>query len=215
MNIFKRNIKSNRGFTLVELLVVMAAITILSGAVFQLFTATGKYVKAVESINDYQALTTDALYRLRTELADRAWVETIATDSTDSSGAMKYDVTNLDYGYIVMHKVEVNPATGAVTGGGATLQGVKLDPTIGAPVRTADQNIAMVDSNKPYRIEISMRSSDTGKTDISASVVRTDYKDETTGQYTPLVVYSQGTTMKLRSGIDSTGQDILRYRLAA
>ncbi|GEM_PF-4382404 len=208
-------LKNNSGFTLVELIVVMALITVVTGVVYQLFATASRYTQSVALMNEYQSITTDAIYRLRVELADRAYVESFDAADTETDGTLKYDPANLDanYGYIVVDPVVVN-ADGTSSGGGVTVKGISID-SLGNIVRNADEVIGKTDDKKPYRVQISFRSEDTGRTNIGVSIVRTDYQNPTTGDYEAKTVYTQSTTMMLRSGKPSTGQTILRYGVAA
>lgn len=210
-----KEIKSNKGFTLVELIVVMAIMGIVTGVIYHLFTTTGQYTRSVELLNEYQNITTEVIYALRVELADRANAESFDIGGTDTSGALKYDESNLGntYGYIIAEPVEI-AADGTVTGGGATIRGIALDGS-GNVVRTADEKLGMVSDTKPYRVQVSIKSLDDNRVDLGVTIYRTDYKDPSTGNYVLKDVYSQKTTMILRSTIAGDGQQALRYSIAA
>lgn len=213
MDIFKK-IKNNKGFTLVELIVVMLIMAIFSGVIYQLFITSNKYMRSIDELNDYQNITTDVIYQMRIELADCADVETFLKTDTEADGTLKYDPANLgtQYGYIVTSPVVVN-ADGTSTGGGAIIRGIALDGA-GATVRTADEVVGQVGSNRPYRLQISLRSSATGEADVIVSVIRTDYKNPSTGNYEAKEAYTQKTKIKLRSAKASSGQEVLRYSIA-
>jgi prepilin-type N-terminal cleavage/methylation domain-containing protein len=204
---FKR-LNNNKGFTLVELIIVMVLLGVVMTAIFELFNTSSAYVKSVETLNEYQNLTTDVIYKLRAELADCSEVESFDLDSVDDEGAAMYDLTS-NYGYIIGNPIVEN-ADGTFSGGGVTINGVDSTGT-----RLDEENYGTVDATKNYRTLVSFRSEDNGRTTIGVSIVRLDYENPTTGDIEQKVVYTQSTTMMLRSGKGATGQQVVRYRVVS
>lgn len=169
----KNILKNNKGFTLVEMLVVIIIISVISTAVYQIFQVTVRYNQSLEEMNDYQNSVSDVIYRIRVDLANAQNAESYNVDLD----TFNPDTEILDdgYTYIVTNK-----------NGGFTRywyeSGTRKSETFG-----------IVDSAKGYKILGKFSSKRTGTTTVDIVTRPNDATDPDDNTY-----YVR-TTIDLRS----------------
>jgi prepilin-type N-terminal cleavage/methylation domain-containing protein len=85
----------NRGFTLVEMLIVLLIVGVISSAVYGLFQVSQRYNQSVMAINDYENLVSESMYKLRVELADASDAQMVDIPDINTY------TYNDDYNYII------------------------------------------------------------------------------------------------------------------
>ncbi len=195
-----RKFFNNKGFTLVELLVVLVILGFVITAIFAVFSSTRKYNDAIEVMNDYQNTASDIMYRLRSELVDAAQAEAI--DPAD------IDLTDQEYTYIT-----INPD------GGYILQdfeynadgSFKLDGS-GKKIRAADVEVGKLEPVGEYKAIVSFTTEDTGRTNINVAIERLYDVDSLGNKLRP---YSLDTDVILRSAVASGTQNAIKFKRIA
>ena len=161
----KFSIKNKRGFTLVELLVVLAIMGILTTVIFSIFSSTQRFNNSVEKLNTQQSLANDIIYRLRVELADASEVE--AFDST--LNAEKMDFTNSDndgYCYIVQNNNDENGD--GMPDGGIMVYGIDDS---GNHITTPSYYGNAKNADPAYYSSVKFASDTTGKSSIEVQIL--------------------------------------------
>ena len=208
----KDNLKSKKGFTLYELLIVILIMGIVITAIYKFYNSSRAYTASVTAMNEYQNAVTDVMHRLRTELADCANVESFAFSATDTDGSPMYDLTDDDYGYISTVPVVYDAVKKTYSGGGVKFN--TLSEVDGS--REDELVVGQISSSKQYKIKAGFRSESNGELSISVSAIIPEGTTLADGTKTDTIIYEQTTVMKLRSSKESTtGGDALRYKLAS
>jgi prepilin-type N-terminal cleavage/methylation domain-containing protein len=145
----KTLLKDKSGFTLVEMLVVLALLGILMTGVYEFMSTSSAFDNAIGEENDYQNLATNVMQDVRTQLSNAESVEAvnIADPEDDNSyeGGYTYLVGNTSGGYTV-YVCSVNADSGSksvekknTVGSVAASKGYKVKVTYQTSAGTADQ----------------------------------------------------------------------------
>ena len=156
---------NNEGFTLVEMIVVLAVMVILGGVFYQFFTATMRYNDSIDNMNDCQSTVSNTIYRLRAEMADAKDAVSYTVDKDTFNPDV--EITNDGFTYIIPNK-----------DGGFTMYwydetGIRQTSPIGT-----------VDPAKRYTIRGSFLTTMSGNTQIVIAAHNIDEADETKNIYT-------------------------------
>lgn len=202
-------LKNKKGFTLVELLVVIIIIGILITVVYQIFSSTQSYNRAVEMENEQQSLATEVMYRLRVELADAAEVE--AFDPVSEPEKMDFsDSANDGYYYIVQNTRDDD--SDGVPDGGILLYGYD-DAGNRSTAPTVYGNRSTKVDNYYCAVLFTITSSNgNGKIDVRITNPEIESDPDPSRER----IYSLSSDMKMRSvGVNNTSVDPLpaiRYK---
>jgi prepilin-type N-terminal cleavage/methylation domain-containing protein len=213
----------SKGFTLVELIIVILITGIVMTAVYQIFISSRQYTESVANMNEYQRIATEIMYDIRSDIADASNVEVIKAVNDDGTSAI--DTSTNDYGYIIANPIVKN-ADGSFSGGGVTFDGIYIDrdtnpasPTI---QRSAEHTSGRVAGNKDYKVKVTFTTSDSNFATVTVSIVIPEgdtVTDPDTGATikTDMEVYAENATIQLRSANDSTTTSTngiaLRYKM--
>lgn len=180
-------LKNNRGFTLVELIVVILLVSIVTTAVYGFFMSVNRYNKSIEVMNDYQNITADLMYRIRAELADAGEVEAI-----DTADATKFVPTDTNYMYIVSEP-----------DGGITIYDVD------ASGNRTTQRFDTIDATNGYKTGVAFTTESNGRVTVTAEIERLDTTDALGNHTKP---YNQSSAMVLRSAVAAGTQRAVRFK---
>jgi prepilin-type N-terminal cleavage/methylation domain-containing protein len=213
----------SKGFTLVELIIVILITGIVMTAVYQLFTSSRQYTASIANVNEYQRLATEIIYEIRSDIADASSVEVISVVNDDGTSAI--DTGTEEYGYIIANPIVKN-ADGSFSGGGATFDAIYIDrdsnPASPTVERSAERTVGQVSKDKKYKVKVTFTTNDSNYASVSVSIVIPEgdtVTDPNTGASikTDMEVYTENATIQLRSANDSsvTSTDgiALRYRM--
>lgn len=196
-----RRFFNNKGFTLVELLVVLAILGFVITAIFAVFSSTKRYNESIELMNNYQNVASEVMYNLRAELVDAAQVETVDPSTINIAADQEYTyiTINPDGGYI-LQDFEYN-----------TDGSYKLDGS-GKRIRAADKVVGKLDDNSEYKVVVSFTTEDTGRTNINVAIERLYDVDSLGNKLRP---YSLDTNVILRSAVASGTQNAIKFKRIA
>lgn len=185
-------INKNKGFTLVEVIIALAIMSIVGIGIVEVMTSAAKTKTSIEREVEYQSITSELISTVRSELANVSMVQVVNQSSIDLN---EVDANGEKYCYIVS----------SATTGGVTIHG--LDST-GNRVTT---NIR--ENSMPNAISYMSFKKNTNSVEISAIIERTDITDVSGANVKP---YTQSTTMAMDLNVLSdaaTGyQSAIKYK---
>lgn len=203
----KKNNVINRGFTLVELLIVILLLGVVTTALYSFFTTSQRYQKSIEVEMEYQTITTNLIQNVRVELANATNIEVFERDTVDFDNLAATD----EYNYLVSYGLDVPAGKEKLKGclvlyeykNGARQPGVVIAPNGG----TLGNN---------YVCFVTFKTDATGKLSITSSVNRTDSTTvDASGNTVASTPYSQSTSISYNETLNlSNGfQNAVKYKI--
>lgn len=203
----KKNNVISRGFTLVELLIVILLLGVVTTAIVSFFSTSQRYQKSIETEMDYQSITTNLMQRVRVELANATDIEVFERDTVDYDSLGSSD----EYNYLVSYGLDVPSGKEKLKGSlvlyeyknGARQPGVVIAPNGG----TLSDN---------YVCFVTFKTDATGQVTVSSVINRTDSTTvDADGNTVATQPYSQSTSLSYDETLNlSNGfQNAIKYKI--
>lgn len=187
-----KKISNNKGFTLVEVIIALAIMSIIGIGIVQVMTSAARTKTGIEREVEYQNITSELISTVRNELANVSMVQVVGNSSVDLN---EVDANGEKYCYIVS----------AATTGGVTIH--SLDSAGNRVSTTIREN------NIPNVLSYMSFKKNTNSIEISAIIERMDMTDASGAFVKP---YTQSTTMAMDPNVLSdaaTGyQEAIKYK---
>jgi prepilin-type N-terminal cleavage/methylation domain-containing protein len=190
----KTLLKDKSGFTLVEMLIVVALLGIVMTGVYEFMSTSNAFDAAIGEENDYQNLATNVMQAVRTQLSDAEGVKAVSIDSADVDDEDSYEA---GYTYMVGNE-----------SGGYTVYVCSEGAASGSKVLEKKGTSGNVAESKRYKAKITYQTS-AGNSEqkpiggVYVSVVSLDDTGAEVG-----VVYELSSSIVLRSSETGSGNSI-------
>ena len=185
-----RLITDKSGFTLVEIIGVILRLTGVSGGIYQFYTSSDAYSRAIEEMNDYQNDASNVIYNLRVGLANASQVYTYNVDT--AAFDPDTDLLDKECVYIIPDKE-----------GGFVRYWFEYDEPTSSYVRHSEE-FGRTSDDSDYMILAQFNASESGKTVINVVI-----SDKGTGSYK----YIEDVNVWLRSGVaGSINGNAIRFK---